>query len=354
MPSLRAAVHLVAGASLIATSEAYGFGGYGGEFGQEGPYGANTLGWLDAVDASNSTGLFSISGYNVSEPYPGSPVDGWSLSVAAVDVSNFGERMVGYSMTLKAPDALIGSSAAEGPIVDVDPSWGLCVWNYESPPEYSNRSTYNNPDNKPLATDGSCSGLLSDACIAALEKAAETSYWISSETYGHYNSNVICDTLDTPAECGASVGNTISPIISTSGLPIQYLNGSVTYQDGWVWLPGDSTDINATVQDLEDMWDSMVLNFWPLMTLFIPMTNNTSIEDPKPGLAKLQCISPDGVGTGKVFSYSQPESNGTSVNSTDGTNSTANGGGDENAAGAVYSWWGPVVGGLVISILAQV
>jgi hypothetical protein len=81
-------------------------------------------------------------------------------------------------------------------------------------------------------------------------------------------------------------------------VPIQYLNGSVTDQDGW------DIDHNTTAQDIKDMWDSMVVNFWPVMTVFVHVQNDTSSLDTQPGLAKLSCIAPDGVGTGKVFTYS--------------------------------------------------
>lgn len=82
------------------------------------------------------------------------------------------------------------------------------------------------------------------------------------------------------------------------GVPVQYLNGSVTNQDGW------NIDHNTTAQDLKDMWDSMVVNFWPVMTVFIHVQNDTSSLDTQHGLAQLSCIAPDGTGTGKSFTFS--------------------------------------------------
>jgi hypothetical protein len=112
------------------------------------------------------------------------------------------------------------------------------------------------------------------------------------------------------------------------GVPIQYLNGSVTFQDGW------DTDQNTTAQDLRDMWDSMAVNFWPVMTLFVPVTNGSSPPDVEPGLARLSCISPDGIGTGKVFSYS--DSTGSKTSSTS-TNPTAGAGSRKGAADMIQT-----------------
>ncbi|KAK6067268.1 hypothetical protein SCUP515_10240 [Seiridium cupressi] len=214
------------------------------DFGRVGPYNANSEEWLQAVKASDFTGIFNIPGYDVSKPWPGNTVDGWRSLVVAMDVSGSSyfeaERMVGYSMTLEAPNGSIGPSAdGDGAvIVDLNPSWGLCFWNWESP-SYGNKSLYNHQDTKPLATDGCCTVLLSDTCIAALEKEAATDYYISDETYGPYNSTLVCRAFDTPSECGEAVGNSFAPMVasksslSNSGLPIQYLNGPVTEQDGW-------------------------------------------------------------------------------------------------------------------------
>jgi hypothetical protein len=169
-----------------------GFGGYGNPFGVEGPYDANSTQWLQAVDASNSTGLFNIPGYNVSQSWPGEPIDGWTLSVAAVDVSlgdlsdieplgyDYG-RMVGYSMTVKAPDALLKPNTGDSKIVDVNNDWGMCFWNWESP-EFGNFSLYNNRD---------------------------TAYDLLDKPIGPYNTRVRCaEFLDTPAECNGTVGGT--------------------------------------------------------------------------------------------------------------------------------------------------
>ncbi|KAK1763027.1 hypothetical protein QBC33DRAFT_550771 [Phialemonium atrogriseum] len=300
---------LAAIASKAAAEVVYGsdFGGYGAPFsGRVGPFDANSTEWLQAVDESNSTGLFHIPGYDVSKPFPGKPMDGWTFSVAAIDVPTgrerhiYSERMVGYSMTLRAPDKLIKANAAGTKAVSVDSSWGMCLYNWETP-TFNNRSWYNNPGNKPLADDGSCVGFLSDECIAALEKAASTGYFIEDLPIGPYDSRLRCTDVKTPVECGETVGNvTGSPLRTFLGVPIQYLNGSVTQQDGWE-LTED--DYGVSTQNLTDMWDNFVLNYWPVMTAFVPMGDGSSVDsDPTPGFARMSCISPNGAGTGKAWS----------------------------------------------------
>jgi hypothetical protein len=200
-----------------------GFGGYGAPYGSSGPYEANTPGWLKAVNASNSTGLFKIPGYDVSQPYPGKPIDGWTLSLAAVDVDLPGtqyindkevdNRMIGYSLTLQAPDSLLKHLPDGSQIVNVDKSWGMCFWNWEAP-NFTNKTRFNNPTSKPLNVDGSCTGFLSDACIAALEKVASTNYYYDDQVGGDYNSTLRCSDMDTPKECGEFVGGSVDPLVN--------------------------------------------------------------------------------------------------------------------------------------------
>jgi hypothetical protein len=63
---------------------------------------------------------------------------------------------------------------------------------------------------------------------------------------------------------------------------------------------------NFTTQDMKDAWDSLVVNFWPVLTLLVHNngSSNSTILHPEPGLAKMSCVAPDGVGTGKSFTFS--------------------------------------------------
>ncbi|KAK3374196.1 hypothetical protein B0T24DRAFT_554094 [Lasiosphaeria ovina] len=287
-----------------------GFGGYASAFQERvGPYDANSTAFLDAVAASNASGLFRIPGYDVSKPFPGEPVDGWTLSVTALDLSQYDyrqadadEAMLGYSLTIRAPDALLAANPDGTKAVRTDPTWGMCMWSFGHP-SHVNKTRWNNQANKPLAADGSCKGFLPDACIAALEKQASTSYRVAdspSESKGPYGSMASCDRVG-----------------------------------------GDAGRYYNSTKDLQDYWDSMVLNFWPLLTVMVNATVDPNATDSQrgPGFPRMNCISPGGVGTGKAFTFSGvvPGANGTdnggSIAGGNGVNNTgAAGGGNGGAA----------------------
>jgi hypothetical protein len=293
-----------------------GFGGYGDAFNERvGPFDANSTEFLKLVDASNATGIFKIPGYDVSKPYPGTPTDGWTLKLAAVDVSHppqewytngvlTSDAMVGYSLTIQAPDALLKPNPADGTkLVNTDPTWGMCIWNFGSP-GHRNHSRYNNPTNKPLAEDGSCAGFLSDECIAALEKNLRLSY--SLATKGRYGSPLVCQQLSTPDACGEyGPGNAGSSVPSYGGVPIPFLNGSVTTTDGWEFQK-DLGDAYNSTKDLQEFWDSMVVNYWVVVTAMINATvdNRTMGYERNPPLSRVSCVAPNGMGTGKAFTFS--------------------------------------------------
>lgn len=308
-------IPLIAGSSI-------GFGGYGDAFnGRVGPWDANSTEFTNAVAASNATGVFKVPGYDVSKPYPGEPIDGWTIRVAAVDLSQVLQSgrgvdyytssrvpMIGHSLTIQAPDALLKTNTDGTKVVNTDPSWGMCSWNFGHPNQLT-KDRYNNPDNKPLAEDGSCKGFLSDACIAALERATEYSYSVAdsaAEAKGRFGSLTTCDSISTPDECGEhGPGNAGSSVPSYGGVPIPYLNGSVTSTDGWEFEGDIGTHYNST-KDLQEFWDSMVVNYWVVVTAMV----NATVDPDTPGyergtgLSRVHCISPNGAGTGKGFTFS--------------------------------------------------
>jgi hypothetical protein len=216
MASLRIAflglVHLLAiiNLPLSASRDLSKFGGYGSAYpGGVGPYDANASQFLNAVDTSSATGLFKIPGYDVSKPYSGEPMEDWTISIAAlqltrshwyreVDAGPWGQNqsaMLGHSIKIQAPDSLTKTNADGTKTVNTDPTWGMCMWDWGLV-SHQNKTRWNNPDNKPLAADGSCKGFIPDTCITALEKVASTSYTLynSSTTKGHtkYGSPVGC------------------------------------------------------------------------------------------------------------------------------------------------------------------
>ncbi|KAH6615860.1 hypothetical protein B0J18DRAFT_348954, partial [Chaetomium sp. MPI-SDFR-AT-0129] len=287
-----------------------GFAGYGEAFsGRVGPFDSNSTAFLDAVAASNSTGLFKIPGYDVSKPFPGKPIDGWTIRLAAVDLSepykyagdpsnplsqydpNFairGQPMIGHSLKIQAPDSLLEPNPADNgktKIVKTDPSWGMCLWAFGHPNQLS-KELYNNPTQKPLAADGSCKGFLSDACIAALEKDAGDSYSIADS-----------------AE-------------STRGL----FGGLTTCS---------SLSLYNSTKDLQEYWDSMVVNYWVFVTALVNATLDPEayVSDWGEALSRVHCVAPNGVGTGKAFTFSGE------VKASDGGDNTGGGGGGGGAGG---------------------
>ncbi|KAK3306079.1 uncharacterized protein B0T15DRAFT_534268 [Chaetomium strumarium] len=308
-----------------------GFGGYG-QGQRVAPYDANSTAFLDAVAASNSTGVFKIPGYDVSKPFPGTPIDGWTLSMAALDMSHAAvvdathEPMVGYSLTIQAPDSLIKNAGDGTKFVNADPSWGMCMWIF-SPPPSNNKTLWNNPTNKPLADDGSCKGFLSDECIAALEKHATWEAYPADPaklgSNGQFGSLVGCNTMHFPDECGPNgPGNSLFNAASLNGVPVPFLNGSITRSDGWQFEDYRGSSYNST-EDLQLYWDSQVLNFWTVVTVMVNATvdANAQMGDKGVGLPGVSCVAPNGVGTGKAFAFSTsnftvPNGNGDNGNGT--------------------------------------
>ncbi|KAK0720543.1 hypothetical protein B0H67DRAFT_576556 [Lasiosphaeris hirsuta] len=86
---------------------------------------------------------------------------------------------------------------------------------------------------------------------------------------------------------------------------MRLLNGSVTDQGGWEFATGHlDPEGYKSPQDLRDYWDSMVLNYWPVVTLVVNATygdGNAVVPD---AMARMFCVAPNCVDTGKAFSFS--------------------------------------------------
>jgi hypothetical protein len=317
IPRLANALRLLAVAHVplsVAASLHDGFGGYG-QGQRVAPYDANSTAFVNAVAASNSTGIFKIPGYDVSKPFPGASIDGWTLSMAALDISHptvvdaTHEPMIGYSLSIQAPEALIKDTGDGTKAVNADPSWGMCMWIFY-PPSSKDKTLWNNPTNKPLADDGSCQGFLSDECIAALEKQATWQAYPADparpKSNGQFGSRVGCNIMHFPDECGPNgPGNGSYAVESPNGVPVPFLNGTTTMSDGWQFEDYKGSSYNST-EDLQLYWDSQVLNFWTVVTVMVNATVNSDAKmgDKGVGLPGVSCVAPNGVGTGKAFAFS--------------------------------------------------
>jgi len=304
-------LRLLALAALQSSSLAFlgdpTFGGYGTSE-RASPYDANSTAFLSLVAASNATSLFHLPLPDISKPFSttASPLPGWSLSLSALSIPDTTEPLVGYALTLKAPSSLLRDSLDGTRLVNAHPSWGMCIWNFGEPVE----NLSNNAENKPLSEDGSCAGFLSPGCIAALEKQATRSYSIMDEKKAlaagsQFGSRVLCSTLTAPVECGKDgPGNAGTATRSYNGVPMRYLNGSVTDSDGWLYKSG-RTKANST-RELEAFWDKMVLNYWPFVTLMVNATEDAAAPYDRgvgEGIVRVSCVAPNGQGTGKGFNF---------------------------------------------------
>ncbi|KAK3901307.1 hypothetical protein C8A05DRAFT_35027 [Staphylotrichum tortipilum] len=317
-----AMLRLIVAALFPLNVNAYGrgFGGYGDAFNERvGPYDANSTEFLTAIAASNATGLFHIPGYDVSQPYPGKPITGWTLRLAAVDLSQAtalsppspipsnndedsgDDAMIGYSLTIQAPPRLLHPTPPSNTTtVTTDPSWGMCLWNFGSP-NHLTPSLFNNPSRKPLSRSGSCAGFLSPSCIAALQRAPQTAYK-TSPSPGRFGSRVTCAGIAAPPECGAyGPGNAKTSVASYEGVPVPFLNGSVTTMGGWLFERDRGVYYNST-GDLRAFWDSMVVNYWVVVTAMVDVEGKE-----EGGLVGVHCVAPDGIGTGRGFAFRERE-----------------------------------------------
>ncbi|KAL0935897.1 uncharacterized protein CTRU02_208111 [Colletotrichum truncatum] len=292
----------VISATLVPRASAafcpWGFGGYAEPCGAE-RIGADDKVWINAVEASNSSGTYTMPGYDVSKPWPGTPMDGWTLSKTGVDLSGLrrdgrrgslysGLAVVSSDIKIIAPKSLyVPSTNASDhgrPVVNAHPDWIFCAWRWYTAP-YNNKTLFTNPDNLELPEDGSCAQWLSDECIKAVEKQASTAYWINSEPGGRYGSHHTCHDLDVPDECLGTKLENNEPLVPTWGVPLQYLNGSTTWQGGY------GLDENTTAEDIKAMWWAQTVEYQPIVTMFGHKTNKSLYStDPEPGFAKLSCI----------------------------------------------------------------
>ncbi|KAK0615068.1 hypothetical protein B0T17DRAFT_510880 [Bombardia bombarda] len=152
---------------------------------------------------------------------------------------------------------------------------------------------YNNIANRrPLAANGSRASFMSDKCIAALKERTETAYVVRGKVL-KYGSLMSCQEVSVPEECGTKIAGTGVDLPSYAGVPMPYLNGNVTNQDGY------SSDNETTAQNVRDMWDGLVLNYYVIVTMFAPTGNGSENWDGSPGMASVNCVGPTGVGTGR-------------------------------------------------------
>jgi len=313
-----------------------GFSGYGQpSAGRTGPHDANSTEYLDAIKNSNATGLFKIQGYNVSQPWTRrfkerEEVDGWTLSVAALEIADPTSQKeppdtkVGFRVSVKAPDSLMQTDEQGNKRVDAHPSWGMCMWILE-PMRIDTKAWPLPLGNKTLTEDASCERYLTPKCISVLMTESDSSYVIKDSGTNPFGSVVQCGFLymnvldcgspnDESVEKHAAVPNSGQYLFghhsqtawynipASDGVPLPYLNGSVTVSD---------TFKENRTKEKQEIWDKMVLNVWPVITLMVNATidpdhpdGSDRVRERQNPIHQLHCVAPNGVGTGRAFTFS--------------------------------------------------
>ncbi|KAM7197914.1 hypothetical protein V8F20_006362 [Naviculisporaceae sp. PSN 640] len=330
-----------------------GFSGYSQpSLGRLWPYDANSPEFLGALAKSNATGVYKARGYNVSIPWGEEkfrkPLDGWTFSVAALEIPGpppryqdnpvvIGTQTVdvnstlGFSLTLKAPDSLIKSDDKGNNRVNGHPSWGVCIYVLE--PTRMDGS-WGSPNNKTLSQDSSCHEYLSNECLQALPSSLDIWHTVAPDPTNPYGSVVKChydwvgeasracsemwpeNRTSADSLFGFGEGEWFN-LPSLDGAPIPYLNGSVTMSQVFSVSAlaeqyGSSADLS--VQDMyRKKWDDMVLSVWPVVTVWMNATLDPQLTvgrdryraNQKYGPnSNLHCVAPNGIGTGKAFTFS--------------------------------------------------
>lgn len=116
--------------------------------------------WDSAMRSANATGTVSIPGYNIREKYLGKKRDNWTLSISVASDISAGNTADSKFVT----STQVEWKSPQGVISGADSAWFLC------------RNVYSSLKLKQSgagSTNRSCTGLLSDGCLSALQKALE-------------------------------------------------------------------------------------------------------------------------------------------------------------------------------------
>lgn len=128
--------------------------------------------WASASSSPNATGSVALSGYNVSQEWPGESISGWSLDIkvmADVPSKNVDDKFyTGLTFSLSAPDELQTKQDNGSTILQLDNStnstWAVCMTIISHLPEETIKDGYDD--------DGSCYAMLGEKCVDALKAQA--------------------------------------------------------------------------------------------------------------------------------------------------------------------------------------
>ncbi|KAI2470783.1 hypothetical protein F4781DRAFT_389055, partial [Annulohypoxylon bovei var. microspora] len=151
--------------------------------------------WERNLAEPNATGSFPVTGFDVSQAWPGRQVDGWTLSVnvtsdvpdsQTIDASSnaTGKSFTGTSIFLTAPESFRAAFANQSAVDDT--TWKICVAVLPTGPQ----------EDASTADNGTC-GFLSAQCVADLQQAYAAKFPGNLDCYGSPPA--------TPASCGSAV-----------------------------------------------------------------------------------------------------------------------------------------------------
>lgn len=188
-----------------------------------GPYYIDGLDWASYFTDPDYSAAYPLDGPDVSQPYPGRMIDGWSVSVAVQNgiplekalenqatAADRGRHIAGLRVTLNPPGGLLGGSDGRW---DLHESWRICYSQMEMTP--------NSTAMRRLGSDdGSCGGWWDGMCLRSIRSAVARAWSNTDRDYGGacpFSRVINCDSSGT-------VGS-----------------GSITAEDDMVgWRVGDS------------------------------------------------------------------------------------------------------------------
>jgi hypothetical protein len=150
----------------------------------------------DDLARPNATAEINIQGFDIRRTYPGTPIDGWKLSVNVASVPDNGAFVSVTDITYTAPPQLLQQlNSTNGTVaVATDRSWYICQ-HFLNATKLATIDASVNPD---------CSGLLPDKCITDLKASLGSGFGIRDEIYQCANP------LPLPESCQSTFGTTSS------------------------------------------------------------------------------------------------------------------------------------------------
>ncbi|KAH7316915.1 hypothetical protein B0I35DRAFT_434218 [Stachybotrys elegans] len=206
--------------------------------------------WNEAIRRPNATAVaHNVTGYNTTQPYPGSPLDEWTLSLSVVGnytpSDSHYDSITGAELRYEAPRPIRNQTDESWPTGFEDGAWRLCG--------YVHLIDYD-PDSD---VDTACGTVLSDECLTSMRNLTDSGELCSSPF---------------PEACSGELTNDATIItLGNSVIP------TTEQLDVNVLRPGDL-----------ELYDDMISKVWAISLGIWGYENS---EDRVPGL--MRCMRPE-------------------------------------------------------------